>query len=558
MQCESQCNLPVVVVVGFAGSRHLAMDGEGKAVPLSECAEAQLQQVLTDAIAGLGQELKLESEHFLCGVSQLAVGGDLIFTQALQGSGISQRIFLPGPREGYLHGRGSAGPDFSAEERAHARGLLDSPHIIEERVVSESSDRGVGFEEVNLEILRVSDVVICLVRKGAADSAGGTLDLFARACRQGTPALKIEVHVDGDQVHHESSWHQREFFVTPALPAVLAGAHLPPTQSGRPRPSAGDFADAITRHAGSQATMLRDYFNTVALIILGTHILATLLALVAILLGSASLKAYINSGKYWVVGALLVESALLLGGFFAHRRLHGTHAARNWARARLVAEIGRSVRAAGELKIYLGYLFDVVLPVGMEVKSAIAPRPQSEFRALLRTLVVLQLCAPREDKDHWRTCQTAYIDHRISGPDGQMSYYRNAAEKAGRQLRWAHSVFVLASGMAMVFTGTKVFLKLGFMSPPILDVQPLGDILGALAVFFPVVAVAALSFAAALDLEARAQTYRDMVNFLERQDSRLRVATTRAEFTRLVTESEARLLGETAIWYDRRAFTGVA
>jgi hypothetical protein len=140
-----------------------------------------------------------------------------------------------------------------------------------------------------------------------------------------------------------------------------------------------------------------------------------------------------------------------------------------------------------------------------------------------------------------------------------MAYYRKAAEKAGRKLRWAHRIFFFASLAAMACTGTKVAVKLGLISClPYHAVQPVGDILGALAVFFPVVAVAALSLAAALDLEARAQTYRDMHNFLERQDNRLRVASTRAEFVRLLNETEARLLGETATWYGRRAFTGVA
>lgn len=82
--------------------------------------------------------------------------------------------------------------------------------------------------------------------------------------------------------------------------------------------------------------------------------------------------------------------------------------------------------------------------------------------------------------------------------------------------------------------------------------------LGPLAVILPVVAVAALSLAASLDLEGRVHTYREMLVFLEEQKIHLSNAASETAFCRLALETESRLLAETAGWYSRRTFTGVA
>ena len=83
-------------------------------------------------------------------------------------------------------------------------------------------------------------------------------------------------------------------------------------------------------------------------------------------------------------------------------------------------------------------------------------------------------------------------------------------------------------------------------------------VLGFFGVVLPVVAVAALSLAAANDLEARSHTFSEMHSFLVEQSRRLADAHSEREFSNLLTETESRLLGETATWYSRRSFTGVA
>jgi hypothetical protein len=72
-----------------------------------------------------------------------------------------------------------------------------------------------------------------------------------------------------------------------------------------------------------------------------------------------------------------------------------------------------------------------------------------------------------------------------------------------------------------------------------------------------VLAVAALSLAASLDLEALVHTYSDILAFLEKQEGWLTEAVSEREFAKLALETESHLLGETATWASRRSFKGV-
>lgn len=83
-------------------------------------------------------------------------------------------------------------------------------------------------------------------------------------------------------------------------------------------------------------------------------------------------------------------------------------------------------------------------------------------------------------------------------------------------------------------------------------------VLGTLAVALPVLAVAALTWSAALDTEARLHTFTETLEFLEEQLVAIREARSGYEFNRLLLETETRLLGETASWFSRRSYIGVS
>jgi hypothetical protein len=66
-----------------------------------------------------------------------------------------------------------------------------------------------------------------------------------------------------------------------------------------------------------------------------------------------------------------------------------------------------------------------------------------------------------------------------------------------------------------------------------------------------------LSWAAAGDLEGRAQTFVEVKEFLDVQLNRFGAAPSERQFTELVRETETRLPGENLNWYWRRAFASV-
>lgn len=173
--------IPLVVQLGFAGSRYLV---DKTAHPDLDEAEfhAQVLEHLVSMMQEMPRTLGLSERHFFCGVSQIAIGADTIFTRACMRLSIRQRIFLPQRCEAYLAAVSENGErDFTGAQVAVAEELLRSTHIIEDRVVSQSPRRSEQFEDVNLELVGVSDVLTALRRADAEGKPGGTMDLIERA-----------------------------------------------------------------------------------------------------------------------------------------------------------------------------------------------------------------------------------------------------------------------------------------------------------------------------------------------------------------------------------------
>jgi hypothetical protein len=136
---------------------------------------------------------------------------------------------------------------------------------------------------------------------------------------------------------------------------------------------------------------------------------------------------------------------------------------------------------------------------------------------------------------------------------GKITIYRQSTVIDRRWLRLLHNAFLICSIVAFISAMAIVFAMLIAH-----HMDDFSQLLGSFAIIMPVLAVAALSLAAVLDLEARKHTYQEMVEFLEQQLEYLNSAETEPEFARLLLETESRILGETANWYSRRSFTGVA
>ncbi len=195
--CPPPPGLPLVVQLGFAGSRRLLDRAAHPGVDPAQF-EAALQPLLTARLRRVPAELGLHPDrHPVCGLSSLAIGADTLFSRACRELPWPHRVLLPQHREDFLHARGSDGtPDFSETEAAAARDLLASPQVIQERVIGESPDRHERFEDVNLELVRVCDVLVVLLRLGVDGKPGGALEALGQALASRRTVL--ELRPDGE------------------------------------------------------------------------------------------------------------------------------------------------------------------------------------------------------------------------------------------------------------------------------------------------------------------------------------------------------------------------
>jgi len=522
---------PVVVVqVGFVGSRKLF-------APTHESQEAnilaqQAQAYLMRRLLQLRTDLGLAEHHFLCGISQVAIGGDALFTRACGELKLPQIIFLPEALEAYLAAVSSDGtPDFTEHQKRIARQLLASIQVADVRIVSTASERQTRFEDVNLEILRASDLLICVRRADAKGKPGGSKSLVEIAKARNRPVLEILVTTDGGATKFTERWHNKEAFILPQLPAELAGARLPRIESGE-LPMLESYGEELRAALSKQAISSRRFFKNAALLIIGAHVLATILAVIALLTHHPRVIP-------WLLGSELV---LLSAGVGMHYRLHLKKVARSWALSRLVSEVVRSIRATSTVRGQLDYLFNLPFP--------------ETIQPLLRTLNVLHLRATQNlPEATWPTRRDDYVLKRFTDEkSGQIPYYERQCDWARQKLCAAQFGFYTSALLALVATAGKLLVLCGCIEVSHESEMGVASALGALAIVFPVLAVAALSLAASFDLEALVHTYEQTLHFLQRQKLILDAAQTEREFSWLVLETESVLLGETSNWASRRSY----
>jgi hypothetical protein len=535
--------LPLAVQVGLAGSRRF-VDPKGHAMT-GPAFEATLFDELKAILSTLPRDLGLTSQHFLVGISQLAIGGDVLFTQACAELGWPQRLFLPQHRGDFLAATGSGGPDFSPEQRRRVETLFESTHIIEETVVSSAPGRAERFEDTNLAIVAEADVFVCLRREGAAGGRGGTADLIARAIARAKPVLELVLKVDASgRPALRPVWHQRDSFRLPALPEALR--QLSPALPVVPgqAPDTATYVERLKSYASRRAARRSGWFKLAAWIIVGTHVGATILALTAL---KFSGTVYDDA----VPTLLTIEFLLLAAGLYTHHEMHRERATPDWATARICAEVARSVDALRGIPVQLRHLLALPFP--------------TEMRPLLRTLGLLQLGGIRSPANRdWKTLRANYVERRLrDSTSGQLDYYRHQSRRAKRQSLFASVFFSICSFAAILATASKLAAKMPvdwarFLGPLLPATAVAVDWAGVAAVVLPVMAVAAMSMAAALDLEARVHTFDDVREFLERQARHLEGASSEREFAVLAIDTETRLLGETLSWFARRSFTSVA
>ncbi len=539
--------LSCVVNLGFAGSRCLYTKDDHVIKPKDF--EDELLKQLIKELDKFKKELKLSSQHFFCGISQIAIGADMLFARACQKEGIPHRLFLPQHFDQYLEAVGNNGQDFNTKQKDDAKELSESGNIIQKRVVSDAHDRRARFEETNLEILRASDVVVCLIRKGSEGKIGGTHELFDLAIRRGKLVLKLNLTVKKGLPELTRQQHNLDYkkkFTLPKLPHWL-------TTNDSVTPKNDDnsvsnlirieeYTARVKEIASNQANDARWGFEKLARTIIYTHIIATILATLIVLVSGFHFEGLTKKGiGAGIIFLLAGEMFLLAIGIYAHHSLHHKKISRDWASSRLVAEIARSVMAI-QFPCQFNYLLNLSLP--------------DNVRRLTRTMNTLHLRSTHTNPNtNWKKTGKDYIEKRLTV---QSDYYKEKLDEEKRKLIMSKELFVEFSIFAIVATLSKLLIKL---FDPYLNCKLLPLISGAMgfiAIVSPVIAVGAVSLAAALDWKARVHTYQEMVDYLKQQENILNNVDSAIEVEKLILETESHLLGETANWFTRRSFTDVA
>lgn len=547
----------MAVTVGFSGPcSWFSKEDHPDADPavFQEAAEVWL----TARLKALPEELGLFHHHFLSGISQIAVGGDHAFTAACKKLGIPQRISLPQPSDVFLSAVGSNGPDFSDDEKKEAITLLASPHIIQETVASGAASRDARFEETNIELVRQSDVIIAMLKP-----TGGkwTRDLVKRAKRWGIPVLEVAVSVQDGKPFFSGKWNGveetlRDPFKAPHVPEVLHDVTLE-GETSKPHaiPAKLEYFTRLKTHCSNESERLSRFFKQSAWLIISRHFYASACAVLSLVLIAGFFPA--DSYYYSTLAVILVfEIGFLIHGYRRHRAHHDSEAGALWAMNRLLSEVARSAIAFGQYHMGFAHLWQLNLP--------------GETRPLLRTMEILQLRETRlQTCADWTNCRDTYLKTRLIGnsadfktrrkeKSAQLNYYRGEFTTAKRKYRLAHKVFTIASLSAIAATTLKFTVVVVMCFDHEFHPYIFKAVLGFLGVMLPVVAVAALSLAAAKDLEARSHTFKEMHRFLIHQSKLIANAQSEREFSKLLNETESRLLGETVTWFSRRTFTGIA
>ena len=496
---------PSFVVVGFVGTRKVED-------PAQPGREARLHARLAEVIDRLRQEIG--TDRSLIAVSALATGSDTIFAEVVAERGINHQVFLPQTADAFFNL-----PDFGTEAALErSRRLAGGANVIEVQVASDSQERQMRFTECGYEVANSCDVLIAVHAASAIKRPGGTIETleFARTLGKRVITVPLEDHLaisetgDLGPLGVDPDAPQLDRLFTIKDPGA-AGAqdHLPAVTE-------------LKRHASAISQRAKSYFQYSAGVAVTTHVLATVIA-VAVLVYD-----------YHHLWAIAIKVLLLAVGLTLPIYLHLRTPQHEWATARLVAELCRSVLALRGFPNRLSYLKALHLP---------------ELSRFVQALEVLHLKAAARQPFDLPAFAKAYEANRINA---QMAFYAQRARQAKKVRRALEWSFYVTSSAALI--SSIVYLYYGGSE----NAQQLPTAVLNLTRFcpiaFPVIAAACASLISTLDLDHRIDRFDSMVRFLTAQRGCLRTANSRITIVRIVNRVEQALLQEVVEWFAKHVY----
>jgi hypothetical protein len=161
----STVKLPFILAIGFSGHRKLIDEDKCR-----------------NAIRGVLGEWKEKNSGVVYGVSSVAAGGDLLFTESCIELNLPVRVMLPSPPEKFRE-------DFDDSTWKRAERVMASALSVEVKGVSQ--DPTERYYECGIETIHQSQLLIALWDGEESRGMGGTADMFNFAKGQGRPIVWI-------------------------------------------------------------------------------------------------------------------------------------------------------------------------------------------------------------------------------------------------------------------------------------------------------------------------------------------------------------------------------
>jgi hypothetical protein len=509
---------PKFIIVGFVGARNLEAPDKIEKLAVREQRLAERLDSLLDGL--LAKKAPNES---LIALSALAEGSDTLFAEVAAKRNIPHRIFLPTTADAFFRIEDFGTP----EELSRSKALLAGHNVIERRVASHSHDRRTRFSECGFEIANGCDILIAAHDIAAPERPGGTKETlkFARALGKRT----IEINLGDDMAVLEDAKKAIEETAEPHSNPVNLSEFLVPGDLSSAQPATYLPAVAALKRRTSDASQRAKLrFHYTATLVVLAHLSATLVAAVSLAYASPRLQ----------LPLILLKVALLFVGLGLPVYLFLVAPQRRWARARMTAELCRSVLCLRGFPSPLTYLGTLHIP---------------EFHELKESLQVMHLQASPAPPMPVKEFATEY---ELTRMNPQIEFYQSSAESAERTLGRFEFLFYLCSALALanavLYLGNDLhWYTLGASFEYWARLGPIA---------FPMLAAASTSLISTLDLNRRVQRFQAMAIFLQEERECLRACDSHfASGSSIFLESiidrvEHALLQEVVEWYSKHTY----
>jgi hypothetical protein len=473
--------LPSVLAIGFTGHRHLPDETKSR---------AQIIQFL--------KEKKEKTQGTVYGVSSVAAGGDLLFTESCIQLGLPLRVLLPMPKEQFKE-------DFDVPTWERVEKVLQYAMSVE--VTSGDQDRDARYYECGIETVLQSRLILSLWDGEPSRGLGGTEQIVSFAKIEGRPIVWIHSHTGAIQHLNED----QESLNDPELDFLNALPDAGP-QSNASTP--GKLAQAWFEKIDMSATHASPRVRKLAAIPILCTAAASVLSTVGSLAGGTAVWVGIGSGLGFTVGAL---PALM--------KMQQRQAI--WARIRTATEICRSNLA----------FWKTPAPY-----SVIGPEVVPELSGMLMSLNFLKMS---DGPNHKTDLEEFKREYRVGRVQGQMDFFWKSAtrsEKKARQYQIAINVSIVLALVANIWMLLNAVWLKGFSQAPWKQILPLSG-----SVFFQLATIAG-AMLVVNDYQRRRTRYRELHHLLEEWDKQLEFAKTWPIVIRIAEMVEKALLAEIIEW----------